>query len=247
MTTQKPDKPISDVPDGTDGRILTPDKTGDSADWIEIAKNGDYSLIIRKDFINTYNNASRYGDPAWQYTYFGPNTKYNGSEVQNKINSWFAGTAAAAADNLSANARMRNYTVKNTALNEIGSGTIPAGINDGFSKPVNEPDRAGLNVAFALSYGEAANFISQSYSWDGGQSAASNGIAKSNFAKLRIPSGSKAYDSFWLRSPGNQTVSPFTASELDSTGRVFQKYIDGFGGEYGLVYPAVWVQTTIFD
>ncbi|MCL2487637.1 MAG: FIVAR domain-containing protein [Oscillospiraceae bacterium] len=242
-------KPITESGpgNGVDGKILPAEKAGDSSDWIEIARNGGYSLIIRKNYINIQSQSSHYGDPAWQQTSYGSTKNYNTSTARDKINEWFRGTAASAADNLGANANLRNHTVKNNAANTLGSGTVPSGYNDGFSKPIAEPDRTGLDVAFALSYGEAANYISKRYDWDGGASAESSQLAKNNFAKIVIPAGDKTHDSLWLRSPGNQTRSPFTACELDYTGRVFQKYIDGFNGEYGLIYPALWVNSAIFD
>jgi len=228
------------------GRVLTPDKTGDSSDWIEIATSGGYSLIIRKNYINTY-SSGHYGDPSWQYTSFGSNTKYGDSQVRTKINLWFNGTAGGTADKLSAEARLRNYTMHNDAYTVLGSGTTTNGYTNGFSKPNKYQIGLGNEVAFALSYGEAAIYCSKRYEWGGGTGTASSQAAQNNFAKLVIPSGGKAYDSLWLRSPGNSTGAHLTACEVDSTGRLFQKYIDGFNGEYGLCYPALWVNSAIFN
>lgn len=225
---------------GVDGETLEGGKVGDSSDWIEIAQNGDFSLIIRKNFINTYTQANNYGDPFWQRVIFGTNNNYATSYLRNKINEWFRGIAPAAADNLPADAVLRDYTVQNTALAAIGSGPVPAGINDGISKPIDQHDGVGYDVAFALSYGEAANFISLEYAWDGGVNTPSNSIAQSNFAKITIPSDVAGYDGIWLRSPGNNSNY---ASNLWKTGRVFQMGIN----DLSLVYPALWVYSNIFE
>ena len=234
---------ITEVPNGSDGRTLDSTKTGDRNGivWVEIATNGEYSLIVRSNYLNVYPSGMK-DDPAWQYITYGPSTNYTdgNNRVRNAINNWFKGTAGSAADNLPANARLRDFTVKNTAISALGSGTATSGsgINDGFSKPTTEADRTGLDVAFALSYGEAANFLSKTYSYGGGQSSQSSNLAKNNFDKITIPSDS-SYGSMWLRSPG---VSP-NVSDLEYYGRVFHKSIS----ENGLVYPAVWVHQDIFN
>ena len=40
------------MPTGVDGRILTPDLSGDVSDWLEIAQYGNSSLIVRMNYIN---------------------------------------------------------------------------------------------------------------------------------------------------------------------------------------------------
>jgi hypothetical protein len=226
-----------------DGRTLTPAKSGDSSDWIEIAKNGGYSLITRKDYINIADVASVHGNPMFQATGFGPSNHYASSDVRAKINKWFKGTAGNDADNLPLNARLRNYTVRNTMLDEIGSGPVAAGKNDGFSNPLEIFDGNDYDVAFALSYGEAVNYNSKSYSWAGGGNAASNPTAQSSFTKMQIPTGNN-YNSFWLRSPGS---TDSTASNIGYAGNVFQGNINGANAEQGLVYPSLWVSSEVFE
>lgn len=225
-----------------DGEILDGDAVGDSSNWIQIATYEGYSLIIRQNFINIYSNGHQ-GEPAWQHSWFGPNNQYKDSSVRTRINDWFTGNAVGTADNLASDAPLRDYTVKNTALNAIGTGTLVESINDGFSKPVAEPDRTGLDVAFALSYGEAANYISMSYAWGGGQSAASPELAQINFGKIVIPA-TGSYRSLWLRSPAGIINGKQLASTLENfNGRVFRYYIE----DRALIYPALWVDTEIFD
>jgi hypothetical protein len=228
------------------GKILDKNKISDSSDWIEIATFAKYSLIVRQNYINIIPIHSN--ESEWQYCNFGTTNSYKDSIVRNKINDWFKGVAQNAADNLPANAPLRDFTVKNTALEAIGTGTVGTlGINDGFSKPIAEPDRTGLDIAFALSYGEAANFISKSYSWGGGQSAESPALAQINFDKIIIPTENKSYDKVWLRSPGHTIDKTPTASELNFDGKVFETYVDGTNGEHCLIYPALWVDSRIFN
>ncbi|MCL1903714.1 MAG: hypothetical protein FWF94_04785 [Oscillospiraceae bacterium] len=223
------------------GHILEADVAGDSSDWLEIARYNGYSLIVRENFLNIYPNG--YNDiPSWQHTPFGSTNVYSSSKVRTEINNWFQGTNTGDADNLADDAKLRNFTVKNTALAEIGSGPVSAGFNDGFSKPIEESDRTGLDVAFALSYGEAANYISEIYALGGGTPENSSQIAQDNFKRIEIPKGFFC----WLRSPG---ISSDTASSLEFYGRVFHASIHDSDedSEHGLVYPALWVDSRIFN
>lgn len=226
-----------------DGELL-----GDpESPWLKIAVAGDYSLLVRKNFLNIRDDKANQGKPAFQYMAYGTKNDYEGSNVQAAINKWFAGTAPENADNLDDNALLRRYTVKNTAMVELGkgpgSGNAPVGFDNGFSKPLNENDSKGKDTAFALSYGEAANYISKRYSYGSGASIDSPDIARRNFDKISIPSGSMNYNSAWLRSPGNKDDK---ACVLYYDGRVFQNHIaDSAVG--GLAYPAVWVRSKIFE
>ena len=222
-----------------DGQILHGANIGDTSDWVEIAQNGVYSLIVRQNFINIYEQEANYGDVKWQKTFFGASNKYETSTLRNKINEWFRGTAPAAADNLPANAKLRNYTVQNTALYEIGLGPVPQGVNSGISKPIAQPDGNGYDVAFVLSYGEAANFVSKEYAWDATVEPSSD-IAQSNFAKMSFAYDDMASGGLWLRSPGSQDNF---ASYLWKGGRAFQIDLRTLN----LVYPALWVHQDVFS
>ncbi len=234
---------IKETPDAVMSKLLTTEKTGDVAEWAEIAQNGPYSLIVRTAYLNNY--TGQYGDPQYQATIFGPDNGYGTSHVRRKINLWFAGAAPAQADNLAADARLRNFTVKNNAPGKLGIGTGgPAGTTDSFSSPVETFDRDGTDIAFALSYSEAAAFLSTHYKWGSGNSAQSVTPAPENFARLQIPGGGSAYSQLWLRSPGN-TLD--TVSSLGASGSVFQAFIGDSQGDYGLIYPALWVDSAIFN
>jgi len=249
--------PIVDVPTGLNGRILTPAQTGDTANWVEIARNGNYALIIRSEFINIHPNKvmsgkTIWGDPQWQHTSFGSTLNYMtaANSIRQKLNAWFNGTAQGEAEKLPANARLRNFTVQTNVSQALGTSSWPASVNDGFTKPTRTLLGTGDDIAFALSYGEAANFVSLFYFLRGVTIAnqPSSAIAQANFAKISIPI-SYAYYGMWLRSPGDL---PNTAAFLSSSfsqavpGRVFQAYLSDTTTR-GLLYPALWVDEYIFS
>jgi hypothetical protein len=237
------DKPVID-----DGRILTPEETGDSENWVEIARNGDYSLIVRAHYINIYPSGHK-NDPAWNYIYYGANNAYGSSNVRGKINLWFhdpKGIIAGAADKLPSGARLRQFTVQNTAIDIPGTSNSMVGLNDGFSKPIATYIPSGNDVAFALSYGEAANFCSRTYFIRNPNSSnqTSSAIAQKNYGKISIPS--ENLYGMWLRSPGDLSYTAGILSSIPDSGRVFQYHLDPNSREYGLVYPALWVHQDIF-
>ena len=239
MTTEKPGKPIVDVPTIAGGRELTTDKTGDTAKWIEIATNGEYSLIVRADFLNF--NTTQAGNPLFQTLPYGSNNNYLGSKVQKLVNDWFNGEGTG--DKLGASARLRSFTVANNAVTKLGTGcSETGGLDNGYSKPAAEKLATGNNVAFALSFGEAANFISKEYAttFTGGVYATSSSAAAANFGKL-ASYGQK--HGVWLRTPGTNSISASIIQ--DTSGRVFQYLIDDSSA--ALVYPALWVETAVFN
>ena len=236
---------ISEAPEAVNGRILAPDKTGDNANWVEIARNSGYSLILRASYINVYPSGHN-NEYAWQRVYYG-STDYTTSAVRSKINDWFNGSAAGTADNLPARAALRKYTMQNDAYYVPGycSGEW---LMLGFSKPTAIKIPSGSqDVAFALSYSESANFCSKLYFVRGPVATLeSNDIAKANFAKINIPN--EYLYGMWLRSPGDSEGSmgflggPFgsasgRASQAPTTDSAIQ----------GLVYPALWVDSSIFN
>jgi|GEM_PF-4941100 len=241
--------PIVDVPTGVDGRILSPAQTGDTVSWVEIARNGNYALVVRSEFINVYPSSKAvWGDPAWQHTNFGSTSSYMTAQnsVRGKINAWFNGTAQGEAEKLPANARLRDFSVQLNVSQAMGTSSWPASVNDGFSKPTRTLLGTGDDIAFALSYGEAANFVSLLHFLRGVYIAnePSSAVAVANYAKISIPT-SYAYYGMWLRSPGDlpNTVG-FLSNNFSQVvpGRVFQEYLNG----RGLIYPALWVDEDIF-
>ena len=234
---------ITDTPVGASGRVLNNNKTGDGT-WIEIARNGGYSLIVRAAFINV--NQGHSGDPAFQFVPYGQTNDYGSSIVRTDINNWFNRSTSGSIDSLGANAGLRQFTVQNNAGSVLGSGSeASGGLSNGFSKPTDIKISSGSDdVAFALSYCECANFLSDYYVLTaGGGYADSSPIAVSNYGKLTIPQ-IWCYG-MWLRSPGdNQDYQ--TAGALDYTGHAYQFHIT-HENEHGLIYPALWVDSAIFN
>ena len=238
--------PITSIPTGVSERVLPASMAGDTSDWIEIARNGDYSLIVRKNYLNI--RADHYGELPFQYCpYSSPlsdNYLSSGCYVRNGINDWFNGRAGGTADNLAANARLRSYTVQSNAVSVIGTGSTTASLTNGFSQPSTVAMSTGNDVAFALSFGEAATFLSKYYFVRSALTQSSNAIAATNYDKITIPQVNLYCYGMWLRSPGDISN---TASAIDYIGRVFQMRVDPAGNsERGLVYPALWVNSNIF-
>ena len=235
--------PITDTPEGTADRVLDNNKTGDGT-WIEIAKSGGYSLIVRANYINV--SGGHTGDPAYQYVDYGDTNVYQTSNVRTAINNWFNRNVTGSVDSLSAGARLRQFTVQNNAASVLGTSNKAAGgLTNGFSKPTDIKISSGADdVAFALSYCESANFISKQYALTGGGGYEdSSQIAVSNFSKLNIPQ-TWCYG-MWLRSPGDNSTYQ-TGGALDYTGGVYQFHIT-HENEHGLIYPALWVDSAIFN
>ena len=241
--------PATGAPVGVDGRVLTTDKTGDISDWVEIAQYNGKSLIVRANFINI--TGYNYGNSASQYTSFGTDMKYTNSVLRNKINHWFSGVADYAnwEDVLPPDARLRDYTYTNNATSIVGTCNTVASMSDGYSLPTAYKAGIGNDVAFALSYGESANFLSTIHFQRNNYLAdqPSNDIAKANVNKINIPYNWLTF--MWLRSPGDIAG---TAGALDNEGsgryRAFQCYVAYSPAYYqmGLVYPALWVDSAIF-
>jgi|GEM_PF-2533770 len=236
---------ITEIPEDVDGAILDNSLTGDGT-WVEIARNGNYSLIVRRNYINVNNNG-HLNEPTWQFCPYGTSNVYSNSSVRDNINKWFNRTASA--ENLAANARLRRFTVGNTAMTVIGTSGQTASITNGYSKPIPSYLSSGNDVAFALSWGEAASFCSSVHFMrntnPGNQPSRPNAVL--NYQKIVIPN--IYYYGMWLRSPGDNS---YTAAGLgyfaDANGRVFQLHIaTNDTSERGMVYPAVWVHRDIFD
>ena len=225
-----------------DGRTLSAIKAGDNSDWIEIAKYGDYSLIIRQTPITS------------KLTYFHDqhknlaDNKYVFSVIRKTINNWYNNT-------LSQTARLRNFAVGNDIdpVKMWNTGTVgvfngPKSTPNGIAKPKGE------EVAFALSFAEAAQFCGTQYVTTTASVIACPAIAIKNFNKL-LPKGNGSTDpnpAYWLRSDGigSSTIAAgcvaYTGgSPYDNTkGRVHQHTVIGHYGHYR---PAMWVGSGIFE
>ena len=292
-STRTPPAPVTIVPTGVNGRILTPEMTGDNANWIEIARCGESSLIVRQKFLNLYPEKVMYGkvitdDPSWQFNNgFGidpdATNVYMESGVRMRINMWFnvsnysdgfAYTSpgenypvhVGEQDKLPYNARLRDYAVQGTTKYYVGSGCVLQGMTDGLSRPTNYQCGIGNDVAFTLSFGEAASFLSlRHFLRDrtvnvGGkevpeQETASSDIAIANYNKLNLTSMLPNRWGMWLRSPGeakgyatNLDFAPQSPSQGGpSMGRAFQAVANRPDYTFrGLSYPAMWVYPGVF-
>ena len=223
------DDSLSDKPTGVVGRVLTPDKTGDIVEWIEIARNGKYSLIIRKEFLTIYPNKIMSGkdvsrDYKWQYTNsYGTEADYMTSVVRTNINKWFNGEPygenypyIGEHDKLPENARLRAFTMQVHPQITPGTGTRVASLSDGFSRPSKYQVGVGDDIAFALSYCESANFMSRRmvvrdrYITASGKQVndpepASSDLAIANYNRMVFPTMTDARYGIWLRNPGDIT------------------------------------------
>ena len=235
------DDMIVEIPTGVDGRILPPWKSGDMVNWIEIARNGKYSLIVRQVSICNV----RFSDTNNDYW-----TSYLRGLCNNFFNTIKDYTQAPKPISLLAtlpqNVRLRAYTVETNALYTLGTSSNFASLYDGYSKPTRFNARAGNDICFALSYTEAANFLSRVRFIRGANPnlQPSPELAISNYLKIvPIP---QLYTDIWLRSPGdvNGTNSAITYSTTLQHGTVFQK---NQVYETANVHPALWVDSAVFD
>jgi len=256
LTALPPVQSALAAPAGVDGRILTKEQTGDDVNWVEIARSGSHSLIVRSSCLNWDETASYNNDPEYQHIPWSNSgaADYKNSLVYEKINAWFNGAAVGAGDNLPGGARLRRFTVVNDALNNPGSAGTSAGLQSGFSSPSAAKSGNGNDVAFALSFSEAANFLSRTNSVKGRNPATqnSNTVARANWEKVRIPLpdyGNEATHGIWLRSPGEETgtIGAITVDK-EYRGRAFQMdQSRSTNNVYGYLYPALWVEQAIFQ
>jgi len=143
-------------------RYIKAADAGDTSDWIEIARTQEdgFSLIVRKSVIGVAANDVN---------------SYLSSPVRTAINNWFNGTST-----LAGNAPLRSFTVANTAVqNNFGTFGVPGG---GISMPTAAFAGTGNDIAFALSFGEAASFCSRLYS----DTVTSPSGARANFEMLTM-------------------------------------------------------------
>ena len=231
--------PITDTPVGVNGRILPASLAGDTSDWIEIARNGDYSLIVRANYIKIGRNSN----PSYPYSPAQPNI-YSTSNVRTYINKWFNNlltpiVAGNAYDSLPDNARLRDFTVQNNAATVVGTSYQVNSYTDGFSKPTNYQLRYGNDVAFALSYSEVIAYLSL-YDYKSGPILThSNNIAKANFKQLGVSDGyiylrSTPYSN-WARPA--LIMNPNIATYAGVTEVMFDGYF----------VPALWVGSGVFE
>jgi len=242
---------VTTASNGVIGQVLDEVQTGDRVKWVEIARNGSYSLIVRTSYLNVHQTPGYRDDPVRQYSAWedGETMGYRSSLVHNRINAWFKNTAKEPTDSLPSGARVRKFTMKNNANERLGT----ASLSDGFSTPSATQNGNADDIAFALSFSEAASFVSNSY-YTGGSNPVqgSSDIAKANWGKMNVPAPGTTSDDkargVWLRSPGaSGTMSALLNDKDNNRGRVYQMSKDAnMSKEYGYIYPALWVNQDIF-
>ncbi|MDR2646956.1 MAG: hypothetical protein LBB67_02395 [Oscillospiraceae bacterium] len=209
--------------------ILPTEKTGDSAEWMAIARHttvtgAEYYLIVRRGVVGT----SKFDDDSNNYT---------DSDLKTAMDDWWEGFSGPLKD---------DYAVAHNALERLGTNWKHVEPFAGFSAP---DTGSGFKGAFPLSVDEAAEYMSTV--WNNNElvykyenlldkyntsNAWTNGVALTAYTNLvALADG---YPSSWLRSP-SLTVN--FASFL-SGGRVSEEAVNR---SYS-VRPALWVSADIF-
>ena len=202
-----------------DGRVLTADKAGDDSEWVEIATNGGYSLIVRSQITGRVAFSSGTSYQAYG-TVAGP--------LRTAINTWYRG--------LSSTSALRTHSVGHDALSKSGTwGNL--GAANGFSVPTGMPS-IGDDTAFPLSFQEAANYCS--VHWDNASSVRYRSTLQANLNWNKLTDRTSYWS--WLRSPGGN------ASRAAGLGNGGSVDIGGaVTSTTGSVRPALWVQSSIFN
>ena len=232
---------IADAPTSVDGRILPAVKAGDTSDWIEIARNGNYSLIVRKNCLKISPEVNNTLD-SYLVT-FGNTTAYSSSNVRRWVNAFFNSiTIRSQIDSLPQNAKLRNYTVLSNAASVTGTCGYDKSLYDGFSKPTAIKVDIGDDILFPLSFCEAANFIAvykyMRYAYNPIQSAPAYAVI--NFNKLNLVAAP-----IWLRTPGDppDMAAAIVPLQNGNNGLVYQNSIN----IPAVIHPAAWVDSAIFN
>jgi hypothetical protein len=223
------------------GRTLDMNRTGDTADWIEIARtyDGKFSLIVRtKPITNGLHTTFIYSNDV-------TDNRYEDSVVRKELNDWYIGTNYYK-DPLPVNARLRLFAVGSDAIFNHGSyADAAAGTpTDGASipEPIYEYQK---DTVFLLSAEEARRFIS--YRINSITSAAN---ARANFDKLDMSGDpDNASSDFWLRSEGNTADLATAMTKGDPNDLATYPAGVIYQANTGIsrhIYPAVWVKQGIF-
>jgi uncharacterized repeat protein (TIGR02543 family) len=219
---------------GVMGRYLSMGKAGDTSDWVEIAQYADKSLIVRKACLTNLGKVVFANSNTDYYMY---------SSVRDLVNNWFKNT-------LGKTARMRNFTIKSTATNSLADLGYFGTTANGISKPTDNDVSTGDDVAFLLSYGEAALYCSIKYATSTVSVTDSPALAKNNFNMLTRPGNGVMQDFWWLRSPGHISTTTKNASTIGTHGGILPDgtvYASSAQAAYPYVRPALWVRSSIFD
>ena len=219
--------PVEGGDQPTHGRKLTALQAGDTSEWIEIATNGGYSLILRVKGINPVLTKFHGSSPA-----------YDSSAVRENVNSWYY-------YDVSGSAPIRSKAVQNDVMQKVGTNAAfgdrsnAAGRSTPKSTKPAQTEAALKDIAFLLSFQEAALYCSDVW-WSKatGGNQPSTYFAKENWKSLGI-----AKDLYWwLRSPGHYTGG---VSYVGAAGYVYGDYYTVTAAMN--VRPAIWVESSIFN
>ena len=200
---------------------LTPAQTGDTENWIEIARNGEYSLIVRAKVIGL--TQYKPAIPFAAYTTLDVDTAGN---LRYAINNWYDNT-------LDGSARLRSYVVGHDALTKPGTWASFDATN-GFSIPTGvAATGTKADIAFPLSFQEAANYCSGAWY---------DGSVYTTGADTTVKNWNKFEDSTWtwLRSQANFTGFASTIRSTGNVGASDNVTLTTVGAR-----PALWVKTDI--
>ena len=218
----KPDNSI----DGAT-HIIPGSKLNDDSDWMAIAQDGNYYLIVRLNSL-----------PIGAINYMSSgNYNYATSNVKNAIELWYdninTGTNAGASTGTLEG--LKSFAVRSDADTVLGShGNITAAIS--------KPDAVnGYAYPFPLSFQEAVKYMStQWYNGSAWQTTGMYEYADSNWQAFESM-GSGVLDYIWLRSPGRVAGN---ASDWDQSGGAHSIPVNTANCT---VHPAMWVRAEIFD
>ncbi|MDR2647898.1 MAG: hypothetical protein LBB67_07245 [Oscillospiraceae bacterium] len=221
--------------------VLPPTKTGDSVDWVAIAKqkvNGqDYYLIVRtmvaaKSVFSSANS-----------------NNYIGSDLQATMNTWWTGFSGP----------LKTQAEYHNALGRLGDSFLHTGSYGGFSSP-GEDWSFHSNFPFPLSADEAAEYMGTFWHKTYDPSNPSVGAIYNTSDKTVGGVPLTAYNNWlaltdgddidsWLRTPSG--VYPNNASYLKGTHNDSNDLIDGSVHINYVTYqmgvrPALWVKADVF-
>lgn len=235
--TLKVNKPITNG-QGTvaGGRLLSTAKSGDTSTWMEIATNGGYSLILRTKHLDAI--ATTFSLDKTYTAYAGQS--HASGNIRYEVNDWYQNI-------LSISAPLRNYTVGHDALEKPGT-CLSLDNKSGFSVPTGAKPDSARDVAFPLSFQEAASYCSGKWNyWESYHnmvmSNESSAQAQANWATL-VAQGNYKYNG-WLRSPGRHGLDSNNYATLIS--KSYGGVVCGAVNGTHTVYPALWVDSSIFN
>ena len=218
-------KPDNSVDGAT--HIIPGSKLNDDSDWMAIAQDGNYYLIVRLNSL-----------PIGAINYMSSgNYNYATSNVKNAIELWYdninTGTNAGASTGTLEG--LKSFAVRSDADTVLGShGNITAAIS--------KPDAVnGYAYPFPLSFQEAVKYMStQWYNGSAWQTTGMYEYADSNWQAFESM-GSGVLDYIWLRSPGRVAGN---ASDWDQSGGAHSIPVNTANCT---VHPAMWVRADVFD